>query len=185
MTDQREVEIERKFKVVGFQEELLPPNTVREEMTQFYLREQPGGPERRLRVLRGEKGWVFDYTEKSSTSDPRTRGETKKKLSSDEFFDILGRESDINCHPVRKRRYTFHYKGQKWELDRYHDIELDGEHLHTAEAELKHEDEELVIPPWLRLVEITDRPEFKNRRISELIRLGQEHSLLVSPTPQA
>ena len=185
MTQEKPIEIERKFRIGNFRPEFLPEDTLRQEVIQHYLREAAGGPERRIRMTEKEGVWVYDYTEKWLTKDPRKRPEVKQKISAQEFLKRFREEADPACAPVRKLRHSFLHAGHTWEIDKYHDIELGGIHLYTAESELMHEDEELILPPLFDFTEITQNSEYKNRRIAELIKLREAHRLIVFPYPRA
>lgn len=185
MTTEKPIEIERKFRIDNFRPEFLPQGTIRQEVVQYYLVTTEGGPERRIRVTEKDGLWVYDYTEKWLTNDPRKRPEVKQKISISEFMKLYREEHDPACAPVRKLRHSFPYMGHIWEIDKYHDIELGGTHLYTAEAELGHEDEHLIFPPLFSFVEITKNPEYKNRRIAELIKLRAASQLIVLTRPSA
>jgi adenylate cyclase len=62
---------------------------------------------------------------------------------------------------IKKYRYKINYKGFCWEVDEFLN---ENKGLLVAEIELKHEDQEFPLPPWIG-EEITSDPRYYNANL--------------------
>jgi CYTH domain-containing protein/predicted ATPase len=157
------MEIERKFRVEGFDASQIPKDAVAVEITQDYLRGTDGIERRvRKRTLRGED--TFFYTEKMPTTLSGARIETERIITEDEYADLL-KSRDPECRTIRKTRHMFAHDGKLFELDVY-----GGTHspLVILEVELRDMNEPLELPNFLNCVEVTENSFFANRQLARM-----------------
>ncbi len=156
-------EIERKFRVMNFSPELIPADSTSVIILQTYLVcEGPG--ERRVRHT---YGWhlpsTFHYTEKLPTGESGTRIEREREIDFVEYQSLF-RERDKALLTIWKTRHSFSFEGKTLELDVFRS-ELHG--LVMLEIELQHRNEEVILPPGWKLIEVTDNPAYKNHALAK------------------
>lgn len=145
-------EIERKFLVTDFDAvKTLARDSVR--ISQGYL---SIAPERTVRVrLRGNRAFL---TIKGITCGA-SRAEYEYEIPEADARELLGLcEGKI----IDKTRYLVDFEGHTWEVDEFHSPRS----LWVAEAELKDESEELILPPWVGQ-EVTGNPDYYNSSIAK------------------
>jgi adenylate cyclase len=127
-------EIERKFLVF---EEGLPELVGGVEIWQSYI---PSEQTVRLRVA-GETGYLTIKGARSGIS----RAEFEYEVPLADAREMLETLCLKPC--VHKTRYKLTHEGHVWEVDVFHDL---NEGLIVAEVELDSEDEEVVLPSWVK-----------------------------------
>ena len=145
-------EIERKFLVTDH-EAVKAASRESVMISQCYLSVDP---ERTVRVrLRDNRGFL--------TVKGLTRGATRPEYEY-EIPEGEAREMLRLCigQVIDKTRYLVDYEGHTWEVDEFHSPRS----LWVAEAELKNESEELILPPWIGR-EVTGIPEYYNSSIAK------------------
>ncbi len=144
------IEIERKFLVKEF-----PGVTVygARSFIQGYITESYEGTTVRVRMA-GDKSALTIKGVANSSGLSRTEHEIP--IEENKAFEML---NDL-CQGriIIKKRYQVQFHGHTWELDVF-DRELKG--LMLAEIELKSEDEEFELPPWIG-EEVTGNPDYTN-----------------------
>jgi len=128
------IEIERKFLIdPGKLPELPRPIVVR----QGYIPAENATV--RARTM-NDKGFL--------TLKGRTRGFTRSEFEYEIPFEDASAILEELCTPplIEKRRYRLYYENHIWEIDIF---EGENEGLCMAEVELRSEDEEVVLPPWV------------------------------------
>ena len=91
-----------------------------------------------------------------------TRVEVEREISEDEYEAYL-LQRDPSRHTIEKTRYAFPYKGHTVEIDIY-PFWTDRAILET---ELRSEDEEALLPPFIRLLrEVTEDPAYTNAALA-------------------
>jgi len=142
------IEIERKFLLRDDRwRQLADTGTT---FRQGYL---IGAKQASVRVrIEGDKAYL---NIKSMTIGVK-RHEYQYPLPLEEASELL----DTLCEKplVEKTRYLLHYANHEWEIDEF---EGDNVGLIVAEVELKSEDEEITLPPWIG-VEVSDDPRYYN-----------------------
>lgn len=164
-------EIERKYLIKRPNKKVLGnlDYSSKSEIIQTYLTSKEENVERRVRQ-RGsrENGYSFYYTEKMPASAVE-RIEKERIISAGEYTNLLA-ESDTSLHQIYKERYCFVYNNQYFELDLY---PFSSEYA-IIELELKHEDDEVMFPPFLELVkEVTGDNMYKNHTLASSMRLEE------------
>ena len=149
------LEIERKFLISypnRAQLEALP-GCVTLEIVQTYL----CGGAARVRKSTSPTGCNFTHTEKRKISE-LTRIEIEKEISAQEYAEYL-KAADPAFRSIEKTRLCIPYKGHTFEIDIYPFWQDKA----VAEVELKSEDEEIIFPEWLDIInEVTFDPSYKN-----------------------
>lgn len=146
-------EIEYKFLVnESIWAEVEKPNP--EPITQGYLSKDTNSTVR-IRT-KGSKGF---FTIKSKTIG-HTRDEFEYEIPFDDAKTIL---STLINKKIEKQRYTIDYNGKTWEIDEFQG-KLAG--LILAEIELKSEDEQFDLPPWVT-IDVSEDPNYFNSALSE------------------
>jgi len=142
------IEIERKFLLRDDRwRQLADTGTT---FRQGYL---IGAKQASVRVrIEGDKAYL---NIKSMTIGVK-RHEYQYPLPLEEASELL----DTLCEKplVEKTRYLLHYANHEWEIDEF---EGDNVGLIVAEVELKSEDEQIILPPWIG-VEVSDDPRYYN-----------------------
>ncbi|MCR5120811.1 MAG: redox-sensing transcriptional repressor Rex [Ruminococcus sp.] len=142
-------EIERKYLIFRPTEDELAAieGIKRTDIVQTYLSAPENGPMRRVRKRGTEAdGWTYTYTEKTHVSFG-DRIEIEREIDVDEY-DRLIKESLPDRPPIIKSRYVFTYKDQVFELDIY---DFSDEYA-TLEIELESIDDEVFLPPYIKLI---------------------------------
>lgn len=156
------LEKERKFKVLNFDQVVLPQGTVRVEILQTYLTNGSDGAERRVRSRTVDGSTSFYFTRKLDQGEKGVRGEEERQISREEYEEFL-REHDPDTTPVKKVRFVFSYGGHVMELDVYESPVRD---LVVLEVEVGDMQEEISLPPYLLVEEVTGDLRYKNRQIA-------------------
>ncbi len=155
-------EIERKFRVLNFTEDLIPSGAVGIDIVQDYLTcDEPGERRLRKRVHDGEAR--FFCTEKLPTKQRGTRIEREQAIMEAEY-QLLMKQRDPALHTVEKTRYAFPSGNKLLELDVFK-----GRHagLVLLEVELQHIDDPVTLPSGWDVTEVTDNPQYSNRKLAE------------------
>lgn len=159
------LEIERKFLIQRPEEELLRRVSARRiAMTQSYLIPGPEGETRRLRHSRWEGGEARYYTEKKRITAV-TRVEREREITPEEY-EALRAQLDPGRRVLEKVRWCVPYAGHTLEID----VFPFWDDRAFCEAELRSEDEELLLPDWLHVLrEVTDDPRYTNSALAKEI----------------
>lgn len=138
----------------------------RTNITQTYLKRKDKDIERRVRQ-RGikEEGFNFYYTEKTNVSSGE-RIENEQKISEEEYINYLS-EADTSLHQISKERFCFLYKNKYFELDIY---PFSDEYA-ILEIELNNINENIELPPFKIIKEVTDETEYKNSSLAKTQKL--------------
>ena len=137
------------------------------EITQTYLTQPAGAPERRVRRILegGRETFVFTQKEKLTAV---SRIENEREITPDEYAGFLAEAYS----QLTKTRYRFPFGGHVIEIDVY-PYEIGGDALEgfaILEVELAAEDEEIRLPDWLHVVrELTGTREFSNKTLAKRI----------------
>lgn len=138
------------------------PNPVQSEIWQTYLVSDPG-TEVRLRRREWEKGkFINIHTTKRRVND-NEEIETERQVSN-ALAESLLTQADPYRHTIHKKRISFIFEGQYFELDQYLG-RLDG--LVILETKGITEGEEVKLPPNIHIVkDITGNKEYYNYNLS-------------------
>lgn len=130
-------------------------------MVQTYLKSD-NLSERRIRQ-RGslETGYSFYYTEKQDFENG-IRQYKEKKISSAEYIERLA-EADTTLHQLSKTRYSFIFNKQYFVLDVY---PFSNEYA-ILEIELSDPDENISLPPFEVVKEVTHDKMFRNYELAK------------------
>lgn len=158
-------EIERKFLIERPNLEMLRalPHCQEAEIIQTYLYAEDG-LERRVRQRGLDGSYVFTKTEKRPTGDARKRYETEERIDEREYLQLLT-QANPNFQPLHKTRFCVmdRESGHYFEIDIY-PREPD---LAILEVELASEDEELTIPPAIKVIrEVTNDAGYRNHTLA-------------------
>ena len=140
-------EIERKFKVISFDPEVLKEGK-KEKIIQGYL---SFNPEIRVRV-KGEKAFLTIKSEGAMVRD-----EFEYQIPIEDGQTLLS----VCPFKVEKTRYTV----GRWEIDIF-EGKLQG--LVLAEVELRDEREEVEPPAGFEMIEVTEDKRYKNKNLAKL-----------------
>ena len=132
------------------------------EIVQTYLTSEPGC-ERRVRK-RGERGnYIYMLTTKRKISGLK-RIETETRLTAEEYETLLS-QKDPTRREIAKTRYCLTYEGRYFEID----VFPFWSDKAIAEIELSDENEEVALPPQLKLIkEVTHDEAYKNASLAKL-----------------
>lgn len=161
-------EIERKFIVhqSDFLELKNHTKVKRKNVIQFYLYSNDPEVERRIRtVYTVDSDFVYYYTEKRAVSNDNqiSRFEEENIIEGSRFIELLF-EIDDNLQPILKKRFTFTFENQFFELDIFN---FEKEYA-LLEIELESEDSEISLPfEFKNSFEVTNNPNFKNSQIAK------------------
>lgn len=163
-------EIERRFLIGGSVNDIramLPEHTVEVTVTQRYLKANDDSVARvRCRyagITRGSEP-IFTYTTKSKKTGTSCT-EIESKISLGEYNQLVDTASDPNRLEIWKRRHHFLYENRQFELDEYVNPHTG---LMILEVELDNENEKVVLPHWMPVVEeITGKPEYSNWNLAK------------------
>ena len=140
-------EIERKFLV---REEDWKPVGAGIPIRQGYL---PSSSRTVLRVrVMGELGFIAIKGETTGA----TRTEFEYRVPRDDATQILDELCEHPC--IEKTRYRQECSGLNWDIDVF---EAENAGLILAEVELRSEDQEIDMPPWID-TEVTGDPRYYN-----------------------
>ncbi len=156
------VEIERKFLIAMPDPAWLAGQKgVRfEEITQTYLK-APDGEEARVRRRGAQGAWTYVKTVKRALCGI-TREEIETEITREEYETLLG-ERDPFRRTIEKTRCSFPYAGHVLEIDVYPFFA----ECAVLEAELKSEDEALLLPEEIAVIrEVTLDHRFRNAALA-------------------
>ncbi len=156
------LEIERKFKVVGFNPKLIP-HAVRVHIIQHYLRTaQSGLLEERIRARGQGKNYLYFHTQKQELRKG-VRLEHERQITHDEYLEYRQRLDPVYA-TIEKMRYCFPYHGQYFEFDHY--IAPLG--FDILEIELTDENDVVTLPNFLKgkAEEVTGNSDYSNKSIA-------------------
>lgn len=156
------LETERKYLIAYPDTALLQslPGCITLEITQVYLR----GGAARIRKSHGPDGILYTYTEKHKISE-LTRIEHERTITEQEYTSLLS-SADAAFRPIEKTRLCIPHMGHIFEID----IFPFWQNKAMAEVELMEEDEEIVFPEWLDIIqEVTFDPSYKNTALARII----------------
>ncbi len=160
-------EIEKKYLVLGFipnQIVDLKPQALCIE--QIYLTDDPNGERRVRKTTLSGTSTEYVYTEKSSAGTSASREQSEQAIDLHKYNHLVAEQSNPLCKNIRKFRYVFTYKGHVFELDVYCDHLKE---LVTLEIEVANESEfaNIILPPSLKLIDVTGDKRFSNRALAE------------------
>lgn len=154
------IEEERKYivEVAG----ALPEDAIESEIWQTYLQSEPDA-EVRLRKRSWGRKEVFVHTTKKKTAENEELV-TERQINQS-LFEMMLSLADPRRNPIHKRRSSFIWKGQYFEVDSYMD-QLQG--LTILETKGIAQGEDLKLPPFLRIVkEVTGQQEYYNYNLAK------------------
>jgi CYTH domain-containing protein/predicted ATPase len=156
------LEIERKYVVRGFDPNDLPAHAVEIDIEQHYLLSEVEGFSERIR-RRGQHGFYTYYHTLKRDIRPSVRTEMERIISEEEYRELLKRV-DPRYRPIQKGRICFVWENQYCELDIFRGLPY---RLILLEVELTTEQDTVIIPPFLGVVEdVTDDPLYTNAAIA-------------------
>lgn len=157
-------EVERKFRVINFNPNLILTDAVELRIVQDYLTND-GTIERRIRSseLNGQK--TFFYTEKKKTGELGKRHENESIISLERYQELYA-EKDLARDTIEKTRHCFLFFGKKFELDVY-TLPVHKRGLVVLEVELLDIDEEIKFPSGWELEDVTGRDEYDNSNLAK------------------
>lgn len=173
-------EIERKWQLLGFDENLIPKEASVSEIVQDYLVEDPSMPgvERRVRKEVQDGSATYHRTWKVSTENSIERDEDDPIITLAEYEHLLC-EADPSRSTILKRRYRLRHEDRIIETDKYHGIP----DLYLTEVEFPTKDEsaQFELPePFLSHAFSRDGDKrFKNSNIALLLKQGRTGELFV------
>ncbi len=137
-------------------------NALDMDMMQTYLSSNNQNIERRVRQQKNGRNYLYFYTEKRIGEDG-TRWVTERHISEKEYVAYL-MEGDTSLHTVRKTKHRFAYGDKRLDIDVYPFSE-DKAILFVNGAS----SESPVLPGEIKILrEITDDPDYKNRRLAQV-----------------
>jgi CYTH domain-containing protein len=160
-------EIERKYLIkMPTEQEIGKLGCISEtNIIQTYLRQYNNKTERRVRQ-RGtkESGFTFYYTEKTEVS-LGTRIEKERRISQNEYVTYLT-EADTSLHQISKTRRCFIFDKRYFELDIY---PFNNDYA-ILEIEVNDINEEIKLPPFTIVKEVTADERFKNHSLAKTLK---------------
>lgn len=154
------LEIERKFLV---QLPVCELKEVRSDISilQTYLIDGHNGSQRRVRRITDNGNTVYVYTEKIFYT-PMTRKETEYEISESDYARLI-KEAKTEIAPVNKRRISFNYRDQLFELDIY----PFSDSFAIMELELSRPDQEIFFPEFINIIkEVTGVDSYSNSALA-------------------
>ena len=150
---------ERKY-VVEVTGEL--PETIDSDILQTYLVSEPG-TEVRLRRRSWASGKVVNIHNTKKRTPSNEQIEIERQVENALYESLLG-QADPYRQTIRKRRQSFIWRGQYFELDTYHDA-LEG--LVILETKGIADQEDVNFPPFLKVVkEVTGNRDYYNHTLA-------------------
>lgn len=156
------LEIERKYLIEMPDEALLraQPGCRVLSIAQTYLKKS-GDYRARVRKTVSDTAAIFTYTAKKHIT-ARTRVELEHGISEAEYEAFL-LQRDPKRHTIEKTRYAFPFGGHTVEIDIF-PFWMDQAVLET---ELKDEEEEALLPPFIHVIrEVTEDPAYTNAALA-------------------
>ena len=137
------------------------PNCIESEITQTYLVAEPGCEVRlRCRAWQGKN--VYVHTTKKNISDTEQL-ETERQISKNLYSSLL-QQADPYRQMIQKTRKSFIWKGQYFELDKFHKP-VKG--LMILETKGIAEKESVNFPPFIKVLQdITGVQKYYNYNIA-------------------
>lgn len=133
-----------------------------QEIKQTYLI-APDGEERRVRSIDDEK---FYKTVKTPTSDPRQRIELETPIDK-ENYDIYLHQKEEGTETIHKTRFKISIEnGLTYELDIFHNKELNEHSTIEVEFDTKEDAENFNPPEWFG-EDITSNKKFSNHKLAK------------------
>ncbi len=140
----------------------LPEDSIESTITQTYLKSEPN-VEIRLRKRSWEHKLVYVHTTKKKTSENEELV-TERQINQNLYEIMLGL-ADHQRKTIHKRRNSFIWKGQYFEVDTYLDQQQGLVILETKDIA---ENEPVKFPPFLNVIkDITDDEEYYNYNLAE------------------
>ena len=152
------LEIERKYVIKKPNTDALTAadSYTVSDILQIYLEGSDGVTRRIRRRIYGDRT-VYTETEKLRI-DKMSVIERERDISEGEF-SLLCENVKNGTRPINKRRHTFVYKGEIFEIDEYPEWERTA----ILETELDSRDKEIEFPPFIETVrEVTGDFNFSN-----------------------
>jgi len=138
------------------------PDTIDSDILQTYLVSEPG-TEVRLRRRSWATGKVVNVHNTKKRTAPGEQIETERQVENALYQSLL-QQADPYRQSISKRRQSFIWKGQYFELDTYHGP-LDG--LVILETKGVADQEDVNFPPFIRVIkEITGNKEYYNYNLA-------------------
>ncbi len=158
-------ERERKFVILNFRPELIPPTAVKVIITQDYLASDD--PELGRRVRQRELGGskTYFYTEKRETGIAGDRLEKEPQITEAKYKRYL-RQRQAGLETIRKERRVSIYKSRSLEFDNFLNPSYLG-WLALLEVEVGDLSEHIEFPPELELLEVTHDKRFSNYELAK------------------
>ncbi len=130
------------------------------EITQTYFF-SPSGVTHRVRKREFENEVIYTETKKTRISKMSVI-EDERALSSEEYEELLATQEIIGT-PLSKTRHIFHYDSHTIEIDIYPFWKKSC----ILEVELKSEDEQISLPPYIEIIEdVSGSREYSNYTMS-------------------
>ena len=168
--NQNGLEIERKYliRMPDVRQLEAMPGCEVWEITQTYLHDGADGSTHRVRSIRTEKDIHYVHTVKHRLSD-LSHDEWEVEIPRAEYGQLL-EQANPALQPIRKFRYRIPNGSQLLEIDIY----SFWQDRATLEVELKSEDEQVVLPGWIKIVrEVTGERAYKNRFLAEEVPMDE------------
>ena len=138
------------------------PETIDSDILQTYLVSEPG-TEVRLRRRSWRNGKVVNVHNTKKRTAPGEQIETERQVEN-ALYESLLQQADPYRQAVSKKRQSFIWRGQYFELDTYHGA-LDG--LVILETKGIADAEDVNFPPFIRVIkEITGNKEYYNYNLA-------------------
>jgi len=153
------LEIERKFVLYEMPrlDSIVQYQSI--QIEQMYLA-APENEEARIRK-RTQNGSSMHYYTRKIKVRPGVRNETEEKISAEEFNRLSAMRLPYSSR-IKKNRFCFVWKNQYFELDVFTEPEW-TEGLFILEIELTEENDEVIIPPFLKVNrEVTNEQAYSN-----------------------
>ncbi len=155
-------ENEVKYLVEFVEKKKLIKYSVREvDIEQIYLQSDVGTHRIRKRGFNGN--YCYFETVKIRINDSKCY--EYEGVISEEKYEDLKNQADLNSHPIRKKRYCFLYKSQYFELDVFpfwNDKAL-------LELELVNDNQIIDLPSEIKVIEdVTKNKKYKNKFLASV-----------------
>lgn len=157
-------EIERKYLIEYPDIEKIKKltNTKKVSIVQTYLKSNKN-EEIRIRQRGDNNNFTYSKTKKININGIK-RIEYEERLTEGDYVKELV-NADPTKRPIIKDRYSFIYNDKYFELDIYPDWSDKA----ILEIELLSEDEEIILPEWIKVIkEVTNLEEYKNYNLASI-----------------
>ncbi len=158
------IEIERKYIIrkPRIDDLRLMDEYSESRITQIYLASEDG---KTRRIRRREYDGRVEYTETEKVRiDAMSAFERERGLTEAEF-EALSRDIDKESRPLYKKRYTFSYLGQLFEIDEY----PEWSDTCIMETELLSREESAPMPDFIVIIsEVTGERSYSNAAMARL-----------------